>query len=180
MTIRVEEAEMYVMLASQGPVEKCEARAAAGPAEPVNWDERLGFLLHDVSRMRRTVFDEYMRPLHITRSQWSVLAYVAKHDGLIQSDLAHALKLGKAALGALLDHLEEAAWVRRAADRQDRRAKRVYLTSAVALRVEQMQAHSHAMSERILAGLAPEERQHLEALLHKVKRNLMGLARHGD
>ncbi len=167
-------------LAEQAASQKNEVAGSDGSAEPANWDERLGFLLHDVSRMRRTVFDEHMKPLHITRSQWSVLAYLSKHDGMIQSDLAQALKLGKAALGALLDRLEEAGWVRRAVDRQDRRAKRVHLTAAGALRVEQMQARSHAMSERILAGLAPDERNHLEALLHKVKHNLMGLARHED
>lgn len=30
---------------------------------------RIGFLVHDVSRMRRTLFDQEMKPLGITRSQ---------------------------------------------------------------------------------------------------------------
>ena len=30
-------------------------------------DFRIGFLVHDVSRMRRTLFDQAMKPLGITR-----------------------------------------------------------------------------------------------------------------
>ena len=39
-----------------------------------SWDSRLGFLMHDVSRLRRGVFDEFMKPVGLTRSQWWILA----------------------------------------------------------------------------------------------------------
>ena len=32
-------------------------------------DLRLGFLIHDVSRLRRNAFDQLMKPLGVTRSQ---------------------------------------------------------------------------------------------------------------
>ena len=143
-----------------------------------NWDQRLGFLMHDVSRLRRTVFDEYMKPMNITRSQWWVLAYLARHDGMIQSDLANVLELGKAALGSLLDRLEESGLVRRGADAVDRRAKRVYLSPAGATLIKEMQVHSYEMSERILEGLSVDERNHLVDLLRRVKSNLVGLSKH--
>jgi len=37
-------------------------------ADDENSDQRLGFLMHDVSRLRRNVFDEFMRPLKVTRA----------------------------------------------------------------------------------------------------------------
>ena len=85
----------------------------AGAAEDAhdrgeNWDQRLGFLMHDVSRLRRRVFDGVMRPSGLTRSQWWILAHVSRRDGMSQSDLAAALDLGKAALGGLVDRLESA------------------------------------------------------------------------
>jgi DNA-binding MarR family transcriptional regulator len=150
--------------------------AAARPRDE-NWDQRLGFLMHDVSRMRRTAFDQYMKPLKITRSQWWVLIYLARHDGMIQSDLANLLELGKAALGSLVDRLEAAGLVRRGADEADRRAKRVYLSPAGAQLIKEMQVHSHEMSERILEGLSEEERDNLTDLLTRVKRNLLAIVR---
>ena len=42
--------------------------------------------------------------------------YVARHDGMIQSDLANILELGQAALGSLIDRLEASGLVRRRAD----------------------------------------------------------------
>ena len=39
-------------------------------------DLRIGFLIHDVSRLRRNTFDQYMKPLGVTRSQWWVIAHL--------------------------------------------------------------------------------------------------------
>ena len=73
------------------------------PADTENWDGMLGFLMHDVSRLRRSVFDEFMKPMAMTRSQWWILAHLSRHDGMTQSDLANVLDIGKAALGGLID-----------------------------------------------------------------------------
>lgn len=142
-----------------------------------NWDRRLGFLMHDVSRLRRIVFDEFMKPLGATRSQWWVLAYLSRHDGMIQSDLANVLDLGKAALGGLVDRLESAGFIERRPDSTDRRVKRVYLSTKGSQVVEEMRVRSHEMSERILKGLSREQRQALADMLTTVKKNLLDIKR---
>jgi MarR family transcriptional regulator, transcriptional regulator for hemolysin len=142
-----------------------------------NWDQRLGFLMHDVSRLRRNVFDEFMRPLKVTRSQWWVLAYLSRLDGMIQSDLAALLELGKAPLGHLLGRLEVNGLIRRGADATDGRVKRVFLTPAGTQLIMKMHQRSHEMSERILEGLDIAERHTLADLLGRVKRNLMAISR---
>jgi MarR family transcriptional regulator for hemolysin len=142
-----------------------------------NWDLRLGFLMHDVSRLRRNVFDEFMRPLKVTRSQWWVLAYLSRLDGMIQSDLAALIELGKAPLGHLLGRLEANGLIRRGADASDGRVKRVFLTPAGTRLIMKMHRRSHDMSERILEGLDFEERHLLARLLGRVKRNLLEISR---
>jgi len=111
--------------------------------------------MHDVSRLRRTIFDDFMKPLNVTRSQWWVLAYLSRHDGMIQSDLANVLELGKAALGSLIDRLEAAGLVRRGADDSDRRAKRVYLSPAGSQLIKEMQRDERAHPRRRRRGIAP-------------------------
>lgn len=145
--------------------------------EMTNWDQRLGFLMHDVSRMRRIVFDQFMLPLGVTRSQWWVLAYLSRHDGMIQSDLASVLELGKAALGGLIDRLEMSGFIERTSDASDRRVKRILLTSKGTQIIQRMSELSHEMSERILDGLGEQERYQLAVLLTNVKQNLVSIKR---
>lgn len=160
---------------TQSPSTKPSRTSKQRPPEEENWDARLGFLMHDVSRLRRSVFDEFMKPLGVTRSQWWVLAYLSRHDGMIQSDLANVLELGKAALGGLIDRLEAGGFINRRADEFDRRVKRIFLTASGAQLVKEMVKRSHDMSERILEGLSTEERYRLADMLMKVKHNLVGI-----
>jgi DNA-binding MarR family transcriptional regulator len=156
------------------------AKSPARSSEEDNWDQRLGFVMHDVSRLRRVVFDEFMKPLGITRSQWWVIAYLSRHDGMIQSDLANVLELGKAALGGLIDRLEAAGFTERRPDDTDRRVKRVYLTTAGNHLVRQMRLKNHEMNERILADLDRDQRLQLADMLHLVRKNLLSLKRESD
>src|SRR5213076_3314215 len=140
-----------------------------------NWDQRLGFLVHDVSRLRRTVFDSFVRPLGVTRSQWWVLAHLGRHDGMIQTDLAKVLDLGKASLGSLVDRLEASELVLRRPDEIDRRAKRIYLSAKGNALIARLRAPSHELSERMLEGMSPERRNLLVELLTQVRHNLLAI-----
>ena len=151
--------------------------AARKSADSTDWDQRLGFLMHDVSRLRRAVFDEFMKPLGVTRSQWWVLIYLARHDGMNQSDLANLLELGKAALGGLVDRLELSGLIERRADSVDRRAKRIYLCPKGVQLIREMRVKSDEMSELILDGLTYEQRDQLTELMARVKKNLLTVQR---
>ena len=151
------------------------AKTRSRPAEIENWDGRLGFLMHDVSRLRRSVFDEFMKPMVMTRSQWWILAHLSRHDGMIQSDLANVLDIGKAALGGLIDRLEASKFIERRSDENDRRVKRIYLTSKGTQIITEMRTRSHEMSERILVGLDTTSRHALVDMLTLVKKNLLSI-----
>jgi MarR family transcriptional regulator for hemolysin len=151
------------------------APRAAKLAEVDNWDARLGFLMHDVSRLRRSVFDEFMKPMGLTRSQWWILAHLSRHDGMIQSDLANVLDLGKAALGGLLDRLEASQLIERRSDETDRRVKRIYLTTKGTQAIQEMRVKGHEVSERILNGLSLDARRALADNLALVKANLVAM-----
>jgi len=138
-----------------------------------NWDQRLGFLMHDVSRLLRKVFDDVMKPVGVTRSQWWVMAHLSRHDGMSQSDLADVLELGRAALGGLVDRLEATELVRRESTPADRRTKLVFLTDKGRGMIDTMRGQSDRMSEVILAGLDDDDRLRLTEMLTTVKRNLL-------
>jgi DNA-binding MarR family transcriptional regulator len=146
----------------------------------VDWELRLGFLIHDVSRLRRSAFDRCLKPLKVTRSQWWVLAYLSREDGMTQSQLAEELDLGKVAVGGLIDRLEKAGLVRREPDATDRRVNRVFLEPKSKQLIARMRKVSHRMNEQILAGLRDRDLETAAAALDAMKKNILGYLASGE
>ncbi|MGE3771777.1 MAG: MarR family winged helix-turn-helix transcriptional regulator [Gammaproteobacteria bacterium] len=162
-------------------VENTEQLAAAlttnGSDE--DWAIRLGFYIHDASRLRRIVYDTALRPLGVTRSQAWVIAYLSRQDGMPQSDLAAQLDLGKVALGGLVDRLEATSLVERRPDAADRRIKRIFLTAEGRKVVTRMRKIAAATNAVILHGIPPAEVKAAAQTLRTVKANLLKMV-NGD
>lgn len=137
---------------------------------------RLGFLIHDVSRMRRSAYDQFMKPLGITRAQWWVMANLSRHDGMMQTQLADVLEVGKASLGDVIESLESGGWVQRRPDPADKRAKRVYLTKPAQTLIKRMTVMENEFNSQILADLSNEEMTDLVRVLVKIKHAISRLA----
>jgi DNA-binding MarR family transcriptional regulator len=140
---------------------------------PIDWELRLGFLIHDVSRMRRSAFDRCLKPLNVTRSQWWVLAYLSREDGMTQSQLAVELDLGKVAIGGLIDRLEKSGLLRRQADATDRRVNRVFLEPKSKQLISKMRKVSHGMNEVILRSIPEKDLEMSAQTLDIMKHNLV-------
>jgi DNA-binding MarR family transcriptional regulator len=138
-----------------------------------NLDRVLGFLLHDVSRLMRKSFDDRVASLSLTRSQWWVLAYVYRDQGLTQSALAEILDVGKVTLGGLIDRLEGKGWIERRADPNDRRIKRIFLTESAEPIIDSLRVPAQEVYESSVAGLTESDREKLVDLLQSLKKNLI-------
>lgn len=141
-----------------------------------SWDLRLGYLIHDVSRLRRVSFDRELAPIGITRSQWWVLAFISRKDGLPQTQLAKELDVGKVALGSLIDRLQNSGFVERRADEKDRRVKRVFLTEKANKLIKKIVPLTERFNERILEGVPREDLELTSRTLFAMKQNLIALA----
>ena len=152
------------------------------PIDPhsIDWELRLGFLIHDVSRLRRSAFDRCLKPLDVTRSQWWVLAYLSREDGMTQSQLAEELDLGQVAVGGLIDRLEKSGLVRREADASDRRVNRVFLEPKSKQLIAKMRKVSHRMNAQILEGLVDDRLESTALTLDQMKRNLLTYLQGGE
>ena len=142
----------------------------------LNTSLRFGFLIHDVSRLRRVVVDRALKPLGITRSQWWVLAFLSRRDGMTQTALAADLDLTKVAVGGLLDRMEAAGFVERRADHQDGRARRVYLTRAGAKTVNTIRESVEAVELEILSRIPEEALEQAAETLRTLKETLLEMA----
>jgi len=134
---------------------------------------RFAFLIHDVSRLRRVMFDRIVRGLGTSRSQWWVLAFLSRDDGSPQTNLADELDVGKVALGGLIDRLEEAGMVQRRPDPIDRRVKRVYLTKEGRKLVSQNKELDKSVNETTLQGVSEADFEITMRTLERMKANLL-------
>ena len=130
---------------------------------------RLAFHIHDVSRMRRKAYDQIMKPLGITRAQWWVLAHLSRHDGMMQTQLANVLDVGKASVGTLIERLEASGLIERRPDATDKRAKRVFMLRAAHQLMKKLTVEEAKFNERVLGGLSVHEQQELLRMLSLIK-----------
>lgn len=144
------------------------------PRRPTAKKFAFGYLIHDVSRLRRIVMDDIMRPYGITRSQWSLLSALSRsgNSGMTQVDLARLLEIGKVTTGGLLERLENSGHIERRADDSDARARRVFITEKGYETISLMIAVASKANKRIMKGLTAEEAKIAEKVLFKVKLNL--------
>jgi DNA-binding MarR family transcriptional regulator len=134
---------------------------------------RFGFLIHDVSRLRRVAVDRALKPMGVTRAQWWVLAFLSRRDGMTQTALAADLDLTKVAVGGLLDRMEAAGFVERQADRSDGRARRVFLTRAGAKMVSVIRESVEAVELDILSRVPDEALAQAAETLRTLKETLL-------
>lgn len=134
---------------------------------------RFGFLIHDVSRLRRIVVDRALKPLGITRSQWWVLAFLSRRDGMTQTALAADLDLTKVAIGGLIDRMETGGFVERRSDERDARARRVFLTRAGQKLVATIRENVDAVETDILTVVTEDELDDAARALVKIKGRLL-------
>ena len=138
---------------------------------------RSGFLIHDVSRLRRTVVDKALRPMGVTRSQWWVLANLSRHDGdgMMQTELAKVMDVGKVTLGGLIDRLEASGLVKRQAEPSDRRAKRVVMTARGTKLLADIQGIASEVNAKIMNGMSRTDIARTETVLYKMKQQLISM-----
>ena len=135
----------------------------------------VGYLIGDVSRMIRTVYDRRVEPLGLTRAQWRVMTRLHRLESCTQTELAVELEIEKPTLGKLIERLEAKGWVEKQPDAHDARSKRLFLTAASRPVVDEMYELADDVIDGIFAGLSSADSAHLYETLTHIKGNLAGM-----
>lgn len=172
MTIQLKDSPLRPIMEDQSINPDLESDTVT---KDLNTNLRFGFLVHDVSRLRRIVVDRVLKPLGITRSQWWVLAFLSRRDGMKQIELAADLDLTKVAVGGLIERLETAGLVVRRADISDGRARRIYLTKGGVKLIRKIRENVEEVERKILDTVSDEDVQHAAETLKTIKSTLLDL-----
>ena len=141
---------------------------------PTGFGRNFGFLVHDVSRLIKRRFDRKARQtgLPITRRQAAVMLYIARNEGVSQTEVATWLDLEPIALVRMLDKLHDEGLVERRAHPTDRRVRTLWLTPAATPVVTQILSINKAIREESFAGMPTQARDTVIDILDAIKGNL--------
>jgi MarR family transcriptional regulator for hemolysin len=132
----------------------------------------LGFLLHEVARLMKRHFERNARGSGLTRSQWQVLAYLSRHEGINQSGLAELLEIEPITLGRIVDKLQVSGLIERRPDLSDRRAWLLHLTPTAGPKLTLLHGLGAVTRGEALAGVPDVDIEHLLKTLQALKANL--------
>ena len=138
-----------------------------------DYKNNIGFLIHDVARLMRNLFDKRMSELGLTRSQWWILNYLYFNEGINQSEFAKLLDLEKAPLSRLLDRMEKKGWIIRKSDKVDKRIKTVFLSKKINPIIIKMRDKAQQTRQEALSNLSYIEDQNLRHYLKRIKETLV-------
>ena len=135
-----------------------------------NFENNIGFLLHDVTRLMKRLFDKRMSTLDLTRSQWWVLNFLYFNEGINQSDFAVLLDIEKAPLSRLLYRMEKKGWIERRSDKNDKRIKNLFLSKKIKPLIVDMRDMANFTRQQALSGLSEKEQITLRENLKKLNK----------
>lgn len=132
-----------------------------------------GFLMSDTARLLRKHFDQHVRPTGLTRAQWRVLVNLARTPGINQTTLADLLEIEPITLCRQIDRMEDAGWVRREVDPNDRRAWLIYMTEQAAPMLHRIYAVALDVNAEAFAAVSAVELEAVVGTLMKIRANLL-------
>ncbi len=130
--------------------------------------DNVGFLVSDVARMMRRVFQKRLEGHSLTLAQSRVLIYASQMEGIRQVDLAEQLEIQPITLARLIDQLANAGLVERRPDPADRRAYHIYLTKPGSVQVAVIKRIVAGLHEEVLSGFSKQEASTLIQALKEI------------
>lgn len=134
--------------------------------------DEIVFLVEEVPRKLRKLFDASTAKFGLSRTQWRALAYIFRSPGLTQTELAKCLELERASVGHVIDQLEKAEYVERRSVEGNRRVWTLHLLPRAIEILPSLRSEADAIYARLLSGISKAEFAAVKTLLAAMSRNL--------
>lgn len=148
--------------------------SSAGEVNVLQFDfeDSIGYWICSTSHAFRRALNTELAKEGITYRQWEVLARIALHGELTQTELAECLGIEAPTLVGILDRMERDGWLDRYGCPNDRRKKRIRATEKAEAVWARMVDCAHRVRIRARDGLSSEEVGQLRAICAKIRSNL--------
>lgn len=129
-------------------------------------EPRLSYVLARLERAARSAIEERVRPLGLTRPEYTALSVLQTRSGLSNAQLARRCYVTPQSMSEVILALESRGLIRRAPDRLNRRILRTVLTSKGNEVLAACDAAVNELENTMLHGVAPAaQRQLVQAMV---------------
>jgi len=132
----------------------------------------LGFSLADGARLMRVVLGARMRKLGLDGSNWRLLAYLHRQDGLSQAELARLLEVTRASVGLMARQLEASGHIERRLDPSDARLWRLFLTQQTRTELAPLLRSVGELEDEFAEAFSDQEIELLQELIERLRDRL--------
>jgi DNA-binding MarR family transcriptional regulator len=141
-------------------------------------EDSLGYLINRVARSMANQLAEELRPAGVGIGQWAVLMFLWARDGMSQAELSRVVAIEPPTMVRTIDRMVRDGFVTRAADPDDGRISRIYLTDRGRSLRDELLPKAVAVNAANLGRLTPIERKALRRLLGKLLEGPRAQAQH--
>jgi DNA-binding MarR family transcriptional regulator len=128
----------------------------------------LGFLLNNLGERLRTLTYESLKPWGLAARDFGALESVAAFGPLSQIELGRIIGMDRTSVVQLVDRLEQAGWMTRQINPQDRRVHLLQLTADGLVRLEALRKLASEAEQELTRGLSPAELSQVKAALRRL------------
>ncbi len=133
---------------------------------------RVESTLMSAARGIRRAYDLRLDELGLNLSEAILLAYTEEAGPLMQAELAKHMGVGRAAMGSLIDSLENRGWVERRPKPNDRRVWLIAITPSGEQAASQVAKIDERLRAELREGISRKERRELNQLLNRLRENV--------
>jgi len=137
-----------------------------------DFEESVGYWLVTAHQAYTRAFTQALAPHGVTFRQAQVLGWLAAEGPQSQRELAERMLIEPPNLVGVLDRMERAGLVDRRPCPEDGRKKLIHPSPAADEQWAVIAGVGREIRERAVAGLDPEDREHLRRLLGRLRDNL--------
>jgi MarR family transcriptional regulator, transcriptional regulator for hemolysin len=134
--------------------------------------DTLTFRLEDLPRQLRRIVDDALQDQSLSRTQWRLLAYVLRQEGLTQTELARHLEVERASAGVAIDALEKRGLIERAQHAADRRVWRIMPTPAAKAMLGSLREVIDEVYAQLFDGFSASELGQLGTFFERMAHNI--------
>lgn len=121
--------------------------------------QKPGHLIRRAQQIAVSIFLEECAPVDLTPVQYAALVAVRENPGIDATRLSALVAFDRSTLGNVLERMEAKGLIERSGSREDKRVKVLHLSPKGDLALKEAEPLARRAQERILAPLAPADRE---------------------
>ncbi|MGX7952931.1 MarR family winged helix-turn-helix transcriptional regulator [Tsuneonella sp. HG249] len=135
-------------------------------------DDRILYLLSEISRGARRVYDTRVAKIGLNQTQWRIIGQLLRDPTITQAEIAKALELESATIGQAVAALCARGLMERRRAETDRRAWQLLLTEQLDTLLPELRGSADRLHNVLWRNIAVEEKRAFHQTLSKISINL--------